>query len=252
MPEAQISKTNQTNGEVSCKQPGLLKRILWVLISPGKLMECLAQKPRVLFGLILAAVSMDIFYYVRLPLFKDYTRNTLVATNAYMESLLGQSATAEMVEESLPSTIVQSFILTPVMMVVGLLFITLVYFAILKIMGGKGKFKAYLSVLSYSYVITAIYILITMLASFITGSLHIGTPLTSLAMLAPNEMKGTFLYGILTGLELFSIWNCVVIAIGLTAVSRLKKVYVYSAVGVVFIIGLLITAVQSAAMYAIM
>lgn len=240
MMEAQTSQINQ---EVSCEQPGLLKRIWWAAASPGKLMECLAQKPRVLFGLILAAVSTDVLYISRMPLYEEFTRNTLYKTSEYMESLVGQSMTAEMVEESLPKTVTQSLITTPFAMIASLLFITLVYFAILKIMGGQGKFKAYLSVMCYSYVISALYILLVIPVSFVTGSLHLDIPLTSLAILAPEEMAGTFLYGIMKGLDVFAIWHSAVAAIGFVAVSKLKKSYVYSVVAGIFIIGLLITGV---------
>lgn len=240
MTEAQISRSNQ---EVLCEQPGLFKRIRWAVTSPGKLMECLAQKPRVLFGLILAAVSTDVLYISRMPLFRDFIRDTLYKTSEYMESLLGQSMTAEMVEESLPGAIIQQLLLTPVTRIISLLFITLVYFAILKIMGGQGKFKAYLSVVCYSYVIPALYILLLIPVSFITGSLHLDIPLTSLAILASEEMAGAFLFEMIKGLDVFAIWNSAVTAIGLVAVSKLKKPYVYGAVGGIFIIGLLIAGV---------
>jgi len=249
MPEAQISRINE---EMSCEQPGLLKRIGWVLTSPGKLMEYLAQKPRVLFGLILAAISTNILYIVRLPLYKEDLKNTLYATNEYLESMVGQSMTAEMVEKNLPTTVIRSLISAPFTMVFSLLFTTLIFFAILKIMGGQGKYKAYLSVTAYSYVIPALYILLVIPVSFVTGSLHQDIPLTSLATLASADMAGTFLYGILKGLTVPSIWNSTVMAIGLTTVSKLKKTNVYIVVGVIFIIGLMITGVGEIARKAFM
>lgn len=237
MMDAQISRINQ---EVSNKQPGLLKRIWWAVTSPGKLMECLAQKPRILFGLILAAVSMDILYILRMPLFTEFIRGTLYKTSEYMESLVGQSMTAQMIEDGLPKTIIQTLITTPISIVISLLFMTLVYFAILKIMGGKGTFKAYLSVMGYSYIISALYILLLIPISFVTGSLHEELPLTSLATLLNDDMAGTFLYGVSKGLDVFTIWHAAVTAVGLVAVSKLKKPYVYSVAAGIFIIGLLI------------
>ena len=124
---------NYVNEEVVSKQPGFLKRILWTVTSPGKLMENLAQRPRVLFGIILSALSLDVLYLARLPLYKDFLRNSTLASSEYMESLTGQAMTAEMIEESLPTAMASGLISTPFAAIFGLLLITLIFFAIFKI-----------------------------------------------------------------------------------------------------------------------
>jgi len=249
MSDAQISCSSE---EVSYTSPGFLKRILWVLTSPGKLMENLAEKPRVLFGLLLAALSTEALYLARLPLYKDYLFTTSLATSEYIESLTGQTMTAEMIEQNLPAAVIQGLITTPITMVIALLFSTLIFFAILKIMGGQGKFKAYLSVMGYSYLIPALYAILLIPISFITGSLHQNLPLTSLATLASSDLEGTFLYGILKGINIITIWNYAVMAIGFTAVSKLKKTYVYVVVMIVFLIALLIGGAGTAVMKGIL
>ena len=249
MSDAQISLINE---ESAIEKPGFLKRILWVLTSPGKLMESLAEKPRVLFGLILSALSMDVLYLTRMPLYKDFLRSSTLATADYVESLTGQVMTSEMIESSIPAAAIQGLIFTPITWVIMLLFITLIFFAILKIMGGQGKFKAYLSVTGYSYVIPALYIILLIPVSFVTGSIHQDSPLTSLATLASPDMQGTFLNGMLKGIDIFSIWSYAVMAIGFTAVSKLKKTYVYGVVGIIFLIGLIIAGVSETALKAFM
>lgn len=241
MSDIQMSHVNE---EVSYEKPGFLKRILWVLISPGKLMEDLAEKPRVLFGLLLSALSMDVLFLVRLPLYMDFLRSSMSLTN--------QAMTAELLETSLPIAAVAGLISTPIGAVIGMLFITLIFFAVLKLIGGQGKFKAYLSVTGYSYVITALYLLLLIPVSFVTGSLHQDVPLTSIATLASSDMAGTFLYGMLKGIDVFVIWNYAVMAIGFTAVSKLKKKYVYGVVAAVFLIGLIIGGAGSTALKAFM
>ena len=243
---------NFMNEEVVLEQPGFLKRILWTVTSPGKLMENLAQRPRVLFGLILSALSLDVLYLARLPLYKDFLRSTTLASSEYVESLTGQAMTAEMVEEALPTSMITGLISQPFGALFGLLLITLIFFAIFKIMGGQGKFKAYLSVTAYSGVISALYILLILIVSFFTGSLHQDVPLTSLATLASSDMAGTFFYGVLKGLEIFSIWSYAVMAIGFTAVSKLKSKHVYIVVAAIFLVGLVIAGFGEAALSAIM
>ena len=252
MSEAQVDIAGGEVTRESGRQPGFFKRLLWVVTSPGRLMECLAERPRVLFGLILTAVAGDALYLARMPLYKDFLRKSSLASMDYMESLTGQKITAQMIEDSLPTAVTQGLITTPAASIIVLLFITLIFFAIFKIMGGKGRYKAYLSVTAYSYVIPAIYLLLLIPVSFVTGSLHQDVPLTSLATLAPADMSGTFLFGILKGIDVFSIWNYAVMAIGFTAVSKLKKAYVYGAVAAVFLLGLLIGAASESALGALL
>ncbi len=238
---------NTINEETVCEQPGLLKRILWVFTSPGKLMANLAEKPRVLFALILAAVSTDILYLAHLPLYKDLLRASTTASSAYMESITGTAMTPEMIEQGLPRAVTYGLITTPIVLLVMLLLTTVLFFVILKIMGGEGKFKAYLSVVGYAGVITSLYTLFTLVIAYFTGSLHQSPTITSLATLVSPDSSGVVLYNVLSCIDLFKIWKYVVIAIGLAAVSKVKKKYVYSAVAVVFIIGLIITVAMAAA-----
>jgi hypothetical protein len=243
---------NTVNKEAACEQPGFLKRILWVFTSPGKLMASLAEKPRILFALILSAVSVVTLYLVHMPLYKDMLRASTLATSGYVESLTGQTMTPEMVEQGLPSSMTYGLISTPIMSLVMLLLTTVIFFVILKIMGGEGKFKAYLSVVGYSGVISSLYILLVLIIASFTGSLHIDPTLTSLATLVSRDSTGVVLYNVLKNIDIFSIWYYVVIAIGLATVSKVKKKYVYSAVCTVFLIGLIINVVGAVAASAIM
>lgn len=234
-------QTEGINEDVDVERPNLLKRISWAITSPGRLMEELAERPRVLFGMLLSAISLEALYLLRMPLLKESLRSSAAATSQLMEEYTGQAMTAKMIEEQLASTVKITLISTPFSAILGILFMTVIFFAILKILGGQGKFKAYLSVVSYSSVISSLYIIVLLIVSFITNSLHQDIPLTSLAIIAPEDMSGTFLYGLLKGLDVFSIWRQVVVAIGLVAVSRLKKSYVYIVVAAIFIIGLVLT-----------
>jgi hypothetical protein len=245
MSEIQVSRINE---EMPSEQPSFLKRILWVFTSPGKLMASLAEKPRVLFALILSAISMDALYLLRMPLYTDMLRTQALAQAGLTKSLSGQVITPAMIEQTLPMNAKLGIIAAPFTMLFMWLFITLVFFAILKIMGGEGKFKAYMSVTGYAYVISSAYILLILIVSFFTGSLLVNPSLTSLATLVSPDSVGTVVYSLLKGMDIFSIWYYVVIAIGLAVVSKLKKRNVYIAVGVVFLIGLIISVAGASVM----
>lgn len=241
-------QTNITGEEVTIKKMGFLQRVAGVITSPGKVMENLAARPRILFPLFLIAFAQLALYMIRLPLYQDFLRKTMQATSQLTESLTGVTMTPELMEQALSRSVSQSIITTPIGSLFYWLLITVIFFAIFKIAGAQGKFKQYLSVTGYAYVITALYLLITLCVSYFTGSLHLDMPLTSIANVFGEGMKGSFVFGLLKGLDVFSIWYYAVMAIGLQAVSGFKKRTVYGIVAAIFIIGMLITGAGEAAM----
>lgn len=228
------------------------QRIISTFTSPGKLMSDLAAKPRILFPAIMIAFAQLALYIIRLPLYKDFLRKSAIASSELTESLMGTEMTPEMIERSVSAGTIQSYFTTPLGSLFAWLFITVVFFAIFKITGSNGKFKQFLSITGYAYIISVLYIIITFIASFFTGSLHLDMPLTSLATLLSTDMKGNFLYGMLKGVDVFGIWYYTVIAIGLTAITDLKKTTVYSIVAGVFIVGLIIAGAGELAIGAYM
>jgi hypothetical protein len=153
--------------------------------------------------------------------------------------------TPEMIEAQLPTQIITTFIATPIGVIVMMLISALVCFAIFRIMGGEGKFKAYLSVVSHANVITVLYTLLLIPITYITGTMSLTSSITSLSTLVSKDAVSPVLYSILNSIDLFSIWYYVVAAIGMAAVSKLKKRNVYIVVAVLFVISTII-AIYSA------
>lgn len=243
MSEVQV---NYLNSEVPAKQPGFFKRLLWVFTSPGKLMESLAEKPRVLFWMIFGSLPMAILYIVRMPLHKDMLRKASMSQMDLYEAY-GIEMTPEMVEASLPTAVITNLIATPVTVFVGLVLTALIFFAIFKLMSGQGKYKAYLSVVVHANIINTLYTLLLIPISYLTNSFHENAQLTSLATLAPLDMIGTPFGAFLASIDIFKIWYYVVLAIGFCAVSKLKKKHVYIVTGVVFLAGVIISVLSAVA-----
>ncbi len=246
--EVQVGNLNE---EASVKQPGFFKRLLWIFTSPGKLMESLAERPRILFWMIFGSLPMAILYVVRMPLYKDTLRKAILAQSEIYEAY-GMEMTPEMVEAALPTSVITGIISMPFATIIGFLLTALIFFIILKLMNGQGKYKAYLSVTVHANIITVLYTLLLIPISHITGSLHENAPLTSLASLVPLDMEGTPLYAILANIDIFRIWYYVLLAIGFCAVSRLKEKKVYIVTAVIFLVGLVITVARTLAASAIL
>jgi len=221
--------------EMAVEKPGFFKRLMWLFVSPGRLMEELAGKPRVLFWMVFGSLAAAVPYAVRRPVYEEMLRKSIAAGSEYMESF-GIEMTPEMIEAGLPRAVVTGIVTAPVYAAAGFALMALLFFIILRIMGGEGKYKAYLSVVVHAGIIPVLYSLLLTAVSFYTGSLHQAAPLTSLASLASPEEMNPYVYGLLAGIDVFAIWRYSVMAIGLTAVSKLKKKQVYIAVAVIFAI----------------
>jgi hypothetical protein len=236
MSDLQIRNINE---EVAVKRPGFFKRLLWLFLSPGKLMNELSEKPRVLFWMIFAPVAFVLPFIVRWPLYLDMLRVQTAAQSDYMESLMGIEMTPEMIEQSVSQGSTYGLVAVAGQMLASSLIIALIFFAILKIMGGTGKYKAYLSVVVHSNIIIVLYSLLLIPISYFTNDLHQSVPLTSFATLVSTEDINPYLMGLLVKLDIFAIWRYAVMGIGFAAVSKLKKNTVYIITAVIFLIGLI-------------
>jgi hypothetical protein len=239
MAETQI---NYSNSELPTNDMNLLQRVKGVIFSPGRTMESLVEKPKLLLPLIIIAVAQLALYLARFPLYQDYLRNTFIKSQSFMEGLTGTALTAEVIDNYMSKSLVQTVIAIPLTTLFGWFLSTVIFFAIFKIFGAKGKFKQYMSITAHAYIISVLYMVIVLAASFFTGSLHVDLPLTSIANLLPAEMSGSFLYGIALSMDIFYIWNYCVIAIGIAAVSGFKKRNSYILFAVIFAVGLLISS----------
>lgn len=246
MEDLRLVSDNGENAETG-NEMGFLHRIKGIVLSPGKTTLSLSERPRVLFGLMASILARPLLSLLRLPLLQSELRDKQLKSLTMLKEKFNYDITPEMIEKRLPVTTVTSIVSYAFAGIVSLIFLSLVFFAIFKMMGGHGKFKAYLSVTGYAYTIMLLYYAIVGAASFFTGSLYINTSLTSLANLLPQNMSGQFIYGAAGGIDLFRIWYFTVIAIGMAQVSRLKKKYVYGSVCIVFLIGLLISGLSTAA-----
>jgi hypothetical protein len=178
-------------------------------------------------------------FAVRMPLYEEMVRKSIAAQSEYLESF-GLEMTPEMIEAGLSSGLVTGLVTMPFQAAVVFLLTALLYYIIMRIMGGEGKFKAYLSVVVHAGIISVLYTLMLTAISYYTGSLHQTAALTSLASLVSPEDVDPYVYGFLAGIDVFTIWRYVLMAIGFTAVSKLKKKHVYIVTAIIFIIGLVI------------
>ena len=219
------------------EQIGFIKRVIGIIFSPAETMKVLIAKPRILFPIILMAVSMLGFYLLRFDLYKDFLRQA-----AEIQLAKNPNITRESLEAVMPISIAAGLIGSSLGALFNWVVISAILFGIMKLFKGEGKFKQYLSIIGYSYVIMFIYILLSSVASYSTGSIMFNSSATNITNLFMPDIKGSYLYGIFRAIDFFAIWHYIVIGIGISLVSKVSKSKVYSVLSLIFIATVLIGA----------
>lgn len=222
-----------------------IQRVFGVIFSPGKVMQSLAQKPRILFALLLTLVIPVAKILAVYPMYIEYSRSLMESQYAKMNI----EATPAMIDQALNVSKYTVLIGGPIGTVAMWFLSALILWVIIKIFKGEGRYKQILSITGYASVISALSAIVTIITTRLTGTYSL-VSFTSLASLLP-EMKGSFLFGAAKAIEIFSIWQYIVIAIGLATVSKLSKKKVYIIIACVFALLVIlagITEIRTAAL----
>lgn len=199
-----------------------IQRLLGVIFSPGKVMQSLEQKPRILFALFLIMLTPVVMIFAVMPMYNEYTKNLLIAKTPQLE-----------ITDQLLSITTYIAMASAVVVTVGAWFLgTLILWGITKIFKSQGRYKQMLSVTGYAAVISALSTIVMIAVTRITG-IFSDVSYTSLASLLP-DMKGSFLYGAAKAIDVFNIWYYAVIAIGTAIVSKISKKKAYLIVTCIF------------------
>lgn len=210
---------------------GFFHRLFGVIFSPGKVMQSLAQKPRILFALFLTILTPIVKIYSVMPMYLQYMLNNRSAVEATYQKM-----NITMTSEQIDQIIIKSTKSTPFILAasdVAKWFLgALILWVIMKIFKGQSKYKQILSVTGYAAVVVALGTIVEIAVTRITG-VYTEISFTSLASILP-DMKGSFIYGAAKAIDVFNIWYYTVIAIGTAAVSKIGKKKAYLVIACIF------------------
>ena len=116
--------------------------------------------------------------------------------------------------------------------------LSIVFFAFSKVLKGKISFKQCISVVTYSSVVNVIGVILLFVISLITGSFKFSTNINIFDILNV-DMSTSFIYTIfnyITISNILSLWQHVLIAIGITKISGINKKYVYIFTALVYLV----------------
>ncbi|MGB2696289.1 MAG: YIP1 family protein [Candidatus Zixiibacteriota bacterium] len=93
-----------------------------------------------------------------------------------------------------------------------ILFSGILFFVFSVLLGGDSSFKRVLSVFSYSTLIAIPQSIVHLPLAFAKQTADVNT---SLAIFLSTEAKGTFFHSVLKGFDIFTLWQVIVLSIGL-------------------------------------
>lgn len=202
------------------KGPNVISRLIGVLFSPRATYAEIAARPRALGAMVITVGLMAV------------TEGLFFSTTVMQEVLMNQQV--EMLESfgvnindqmyaQLEAGIARSAYTTPISLVIIIPLAAALMAGIIlgiwgMLLGGAGTFKQVYAILAHSGIITALSVMFAMPLSYATGRLA-GA---SLGALVPMLEETSFVARFLGAIDLFWVWWCVSVAIGVGVLFKRK------------------------------
>ena len=226
------------------KGSNVFARLLGVLFSPRATYGEIVARPRVLGAFVITVGIMAV------------TEGLFFATPVMQEVLLDQQV--KMIESfgvnisdqmyaGIEQGVARAAYTTPISLVFIIPIAAAITAAIIlgiwgMLMGGTGTFKQVYAIMAHSGIITALQILFSMLLSYATGRLA-GA---NLSVFVPMLEETSFIARFLGAIDLFWIWWCVSIAIGVGVLFKRRTGGIAATfLGIYGLIALLLAIVRS-------
>lgn len=224
--------------EIDVVHMSAVGKVVNIILSPTKALKAIKQKPTIWAAMIALPILPLLYYLICWQAYEVQIIQMLEGQFAGM----GMELTREMLEMQLN---VMKFT-APGGAVIGtyfgLLIPTVIYFAIGKIMKKEGTFKQTFSLMAHCAVISSLLWLMHIILTLTLGESDILAPMTSIASLLPADMHGSIVYGMLSAIEVFSLWYFFVIYLGLHIVLDYSKKAAAITVVITLLMAMLITA----------
>ncbi|MCC7009343.1 MAG: YIP1 family protein [Acidobacteria bacterium] len=223
----------------------ILARAIGVVTAPAATFAEVVRSPRP--AGILLLVSLVVGLLTALPQFTERGQQHLLEMQRQQITRMGIAISPEM-EETLArrapylgyQTLVSVFVALPIVSVVIAAFCWALFNIVL---GGTATFKQVLGIVTHSQVIRALGVVAAAPIIWMQGLQNMAGPF-NLGALAPMLDPASRLAGMLAGLDFFTLWQIVVIGIGLGVLYRRRALGI--SVGLLLIYVAVVAAVTAA------
>ena len=202
-----------------------------IYFAPSKVFNTIKEKPQWITPFIIVLIVVAATAVVTVSL----TRETIVARQEEVFQERGLSE--EQIEQakqftSGPAIVISSAVSALIFTSILLLIFALVTNLFIPLFGGESGFKTVFSVICFSALVTVPAAILKIIMIAITKSPYVTT---SLALLAPNLAKTSFVYQLLAGFDFFILWEMILVAMGITITNNLIKKNAYTLVFMIWI-----------------
>lgn len=207
-----------------------LKNVVNIFTNPAAVMKDISEsdKPKMLMPLLYSFIISMIVTFLQNPITQEMQQNM----NDLFISKYGTSIPN--IEKSMTTSFdIKTILIGAAGFLAVWLFSSFVLWVLCKIFKGKITYKKVLSVKAHTYMIVTTGALISIAIQLLL-KLHVSP--FSMANLFPSGKFDNFLYDLLYNIDLFGIWEAVVVAIGLYIINDFAKIKSYIAVFTIYIL----------------
>lgn len=217
------------------KSKSVFERIIGVFVSPEPTMQDIAARPTWLLPLLLVIIVGSVG--------SIFLKDAILQTQ--LEAMEKRNMTAEQIEQARPMMEKMMGITTPIIAAVSTAIIYVLMAGIGMfvggvILGGEAKFVTLFATICWSGLISILSSLVNIPVMVSRNALESAT---SLGILLSPDAKGSFLYNLLSKIDLFSIWWLVVVGFGFAAAYKFTT---RKAMTTIFIVWAIITVATAA------
>jgi hypothetical protein len=213
------------------KPMGVASKVINIFFEPKKVFESLKIKPTWLVPfLIVAILGIGSFYFTYPFMMKQQVEK--ITENERIPDEQKQMIIEKMTEQNHPPLWQLPFAPVGVLIVFAILSAVL-FFVFNVLLGGDSTFRRVFSVYCYSNLIAIPAMIVKFPLIMMKKDLGVQT---SLALLLSADSKDTFLYRIFSGFDIFTLWQVILVSIGLGVLYRYTTKKAFTVVFVLWIL----------------
>ncbi|MCK4427309.1 MAG: YIP1 family protein [candidate division Zixibacteria bacterium] len=216
------------------KTMGGTSKVLNIFFEPRRVFESLKIKPTWLVPFLIAVLLAMGFLYFAFPLIMDQQVQRIQEMEQIPEARKLEIIEGMREKDSPP---LWQLALPPVFGLIVLVVVAGILFFVFNVfLGGDSTYSRVFSVYSYSGLVAIPSMIVKFPLIMLKGDLDVQT---SLALLLSANAKDTFLYSVLSSLDIFSFWQVILVSMGMGVMYKYSTKKAFIAVLVLWLIYIL-------------
>lgn len=217
------------------KTMGGASKVFNIFFEPRKVFESLKIKPTwVVPFIIVALLGMGFFYYTFPYMMNQQVQR--IQENERIPEDQKERIIETLKEKEHPP--LWQLAIAPAGSLIALVIVSAVLFFVFNVlMGGDSTFRRAFSVYCYSALVAIPSMIVKFPLIMSKGNLNVQT---SLALLLSADAKDTFLYSVLSSFDIFTVWQVILVSMGLGVMYRYATKKAFTAVFILWIVWILL------------